>query len=299
VEWLFVNYYAGMDCPGDGCTWKNQSHAINHLSYIANVIDVINPDIINFCEVEGCDELNLVIDELNSSVSYMPYLIKGTDTSTGQNVGMITRIDPIVSLYRDESRYNYPVNGSMCGYDGEPSSSGVSKHYITEFNINNISIAFIAAHLIAIPTDLPRCAHREAQASVLQSVIYSYVKRGYEIIVLGDFNDYDNEILDVNSNKPISMVLDILKGYSGDYAGTYQLYSVGINITQQERYSDWWDSDEDCNTTSINDYSTIDHIIVSDILMTYIKKVFIYHGYAEYCGKMNSDHFPIVIDLAF
>jgi exonuclease III len=288
-----------MDCPGEGCTWKNESQAISHLKYIANVIDEINPDIINFCEVEGCDELSLVIDELNSSDSYLPYLIKGTDTSTGQNVGMITRIDPVVDLYRDETKYNYPVNGSTCGYDGEPSTTGVSKHYITEFNINNISIAFIAAHLIAIPTDLPRCAQREAQASVLQKVIQTYANKGYEIIMLGDFNDYDGEIPDINSNRPISLVLDILKGNSGEYAGTYQLQSVGTDIVQQERYTDWWDSDNDCNTSSIKDYSVIDHILISYNLHIYIKNVFIYHGYAEYCGKMNSDHFPIVIDFIF
>ena len=216
---------------------------------------------------------------------------KGTDTSTGQNVGMLTKVDPVLSLYRDESRYNYPIDGSMCGYTGAVSSTGVSKHYITEFFINNVNIAFIAAHLIAIPTDPTRCAQREAQASVLQSVIYNYIKNGYEIIMIGDFNDYDNDIPDINSNKPISQVLDILKG------DDYQLYSVGVNISQNERYSDWWDSDNNCNTTSVNDYSVIDHILVSKKIQTWIRNVFIYHGYDEYCNKINSDHYPIIVDL--
>lgn len=25
--------------------------------------------------------------------------------------------------------------------------------------------------------------------------------------------------------------------------------------------------------------------------------VYIYHGYDEYCGKYNSDHYPVVVDL--
>lgn len=290
VEWLFVDYYSGSDCPGDGCTWKNQSAAAIHLNAVANVIDTIQPDIINFCEVEGCDELNMLSRAL-STKDYLPYLIKGTDTSTGQNVGMLTKVDPVLSLYRNEDRYNYPIDGSMCGYTGAVSSTGVSKHYITEFFINNVNIAFIAAHLIAIPTDPTRCAQREAQASVLQSVIYNYIKNGYEIIMIGDFNDYDNEIPDINSNKPISQVLDILKG------DDYQLYSVGLNISQNERYSDWWDSDNNCNTTSVNDYSVIDHILVSKKIQTWIRNVFIYHGYDEYCNKINSDHYPIIVDL--
>ena len=37
----------------------------------------------------------------------MPYLKKGTDSATGQNVGMLTRIDPLVSLYRTEEKYSF------------------------------------------------------------------------------------------------------------------------------------------------------------------------------------------------
>ncbi len=31
---------------------------------------------------------------------YKPYLIKGTDTATGQNVGIITKIDPSSNMQR-------------------------------------------------------------------------------------------------------------------------------------------------------------------------------------------------------
>lgn len=297
VEWLFIDYYGGMNCPGDGCTWKNNSEAETHMNYVAKVITDLNPDIINFCEVEGCDELNMLKDKLDGS--YTPYLKKGTDTGTGQNVGMLTRIDPLKSLYRTELKYNYPIPGSKCGYTGSVSSSGVSKHFITEFTFNNLNVAFISAHLLAIPTDPARCSQREAQASVLQTIIYDYIKRDYEVIMIGDFNDYDAEILDVNSNKPISYVLDILKGYYGDYKDKYLLHSIAETIPQKERYSDWWDSDNNCNTASANDYSMIDHVLVTDLIRKNIVNTFIYHGYNEFCGKYNSDHYPVVIDLLF
>jgi hypothetical protein len=61
VEWLFIDYYASSDCPGQGCTWKNQSEAQTHLSYVAKVIHDMAPDIVNICEIEGCDELNLLL----------------------------------------------------------------------------------------------------------------------------------------------------------------------------------------------------------------------------------------------
>lgn len=296
VEWLFIDYYSPMNCPGSGCTWVNESEAETHMDYVSKVVKQLNPDIINFCEVEGCDELNILKDKLDDN-TYTPYLKKGTDTSTGQNVGMLTRVDPLVNLYRTELKYNYPIPGSKCGYTGSAGSSSVSKHYITEFKFNGYNIAFIAAHLLAIPTDPARCAQREAQASVLQNVIFGYVNKGYEIIMIGDFNDYDAEVLDVNNNKPTSRVLDILKGYQGDLSGLYELYNVAEEIVQNERYSDWWDSDNNCNTASEKDYSMIDHVLVTDAIRKNVANVYIYHGYDEYCGKYNSDHYPVVVDL--
>ena len=296
AEWLFIDYYSPMNCPGTGCTWVNETEAENHMDYVSKVVKQLNPDIINFCEVEGCDELNILKNKLDDD-TYTPYLKKGTDTSTGQNVGMLTRVDPQISLYRTDLKYNYPIPGSNCGYNGSVGSSGVTKHYITEFKFNGYDVAFIAAHLLAIPTDPARCAQREAQASVLQNVIFGYVNKGYEVIVIGDFNDYDAEVLDVNNNKPTSRVLDILKGYKGDLSGLYELHNVAEEITQNERYSDWWDSDNNCNTVSENDYSMIDHVLVTDSIRKNIENVYIYHGYDEYCGKYNSDHYPVVVDL--
>jgi exonuclease III len=289
VEWLFIDYYASSNCPGSGCTWVNQTEAETHLDYVSNVIKDLNPDIINFCEIEGCDELNMLIENLDSS--YKPYLKKGTDSSTGQNVGMLTRIDPIVNLYRTEDRFNYPIEGSKCGYTGQSSNTGVSKHYITEYAINNIKIAFITAHLLAFPTDPTRCAEREAQAMVLQNVINNYTIKGYEIIFMGDLNDFDGTVIDANNNIPTSKVLELLKG-----DGKYELFSISENIVQSERYTDWYDENNNCKSSS-NEFSMIDHILVSDRLRNSIVNSYIYHGYDEYCGKYNSDHFPVVIDL--
>jgi exonuclease III len=284
-----------MDCPGNACTWHTLDDAQTHLSYVANTIKVLQPDIINFCEIEGCDELNMLKEQLDSS--YNPYLKKGTDTGTGQNVGMLTKVDPLISLYRSEEKIAYPISGTKCGSTTASGTSGVSKHYITEFKIGSMNVAMIGAHLLAIPTDPARCVQREAQAQVLQNIVSSYIQKGYEIILIGDINDYDGEILDLNSNKPTSRVLDIMKGLDGEKKGTYTLTNIASRIAQSERYSDWWDSDNNCSTSSQKDLSMIDHILVTSNINKKITNVYIYHGYKEYCGKWESDHWPVVVDI--
>jgi exonuclease III len=114
---------------------------------------------------------------------------------------------------------------------------------------------------------------------------------------MGDMNDYDTEVLDLNSNKPTSRVLDIMKGLDGQQKGTYNLTNVAYKIEQSERYSDWWDSDNNCNTASQKDLSMIDHILVTSKIDDKIINAYIYHGYKEYCGKYDSDHFPVVVDF--
>jgi len=306
VEWFFLDYCAASNCPGSGCSWTNESEAVLHENYLANVVQELDPDILNLCEVEGCDELQSLANLLNANTSmstaqYNPYMVQGKDTSTGQNVGMLTRISPQVSLYRTEERANYPVPGSQCGYTGPTGTSGLSKHYITEFAFSQyneppLHLAMIGLHLLAYPTDPTRCAEREAQAQVVQNVISSYVSKGYEIIVLGDFNDYDPHVLDSNGNKPTSQVLDIIRGWAGEHAGTYELYNVNSAVPTAERYSEWWDADGNC-TSSVDEFSLIDHILVSPAVQDYIVNVFIYHGYEEFCGTYQSDHYPVVVDL--
>jgi len=294
VEWLFIDQYKG--CPGSSCLWANQTEANVHLNWVSSVLNELDGDYINFCEIEGCDELSM-LKSLTTN-TYEPYLIAGTDSSTGQNVGVLTKIDPKTDLMRNEDRQEYPISGSTCGYTGSSGTSGVSKHYYTTITVNNISIAIVGAHLLAYPTDPDRCASREAQALVLQDSIYSLYSKGYEIIVLGDFNDYDGQVLDINSNKPISQVLEILKGNAGTYTGKYNLRPVSELINQSDRYTEWWDSNANCKQDK-SDLSMIDHILVSTGLYKRISNVFAYHGYTQYCNTYNSDHWPVVVDFDF
>jgi exonuclease III len=72
---------------------------------------------------------------------------------------------------------------------------------------------------------------------------------------------------------------------------------VAYRIQKEERYTDWWDSDNNCATNTDADFSMIDHVLVTQLIDSMISNVFIYHGYPEYCGKWNSDHYPLVVDF--
>ena len=111
----------------------------------------------------------------------------GTDTSTGQNVALLTRIDPSQPLARSEERVQFPVQGSSCGYQrrkgrkpkAKLETSGVSKHFTARFSLANpwcnrsssscavpsLDISVVAAHLVSKPVDPRACAQREAQAT--------------------------------------------------------------------------------------------------------------------------------------
>jgi len=293
VEWLFLKTYN--ECPGSGCSWNTLSDAQIHLGYLASVIETYNPDIINLCEVEGCYEL----EQLNADLGgvYTPYLLYGTDTATGQNVGTLTKLVPAQDLMRTSETHQYPVPGSKCGSTAT-GSTGVSKHYYTAYNINGKKIYMVGAHLLAFPTDSSRCVSREAQASVIQHLVYELLSADptAELILLGDFNDYDAEVVDSNGDKPISMVLDILKGLEGTYAGKYTLESAATKVGQTQRYTSWWDPNSDCVAT-LNEMSMIDHVLMTPGLMSRVSQVMFPHPYTEYCGTYNSDHFPVIVDI--
>lgn len=297
LEWMFYDYYPNSNCPGSGCSWSNQSEVQTHMDYISKIINDLKPDIINFCEIEGCDELEMIKSRTNPE--YNPYLIRGTDSATGQNVGMLTLVDPSINLYRTETKYSYPIENSQCNYTGT-GNTGVSKHYITKFNINGIKIFMIAVHLLAYPTDSYRCAAREAQAQILQEQIFSLISDSNELILLGDLNDFDNLIPDLNLNKPTSQVLDILKGNKGIYSNKYQLKSIGDKIPQSQRYSEYWDSNSNC-VVEPTEFSMIDHILVTPKLYELVTNAFAYHVYPHNCSgnTYNSDHDPVVVDFEF
>jgi hypothetical protein len=66
AEWLFYTYYSSAQCPGDGCPWKTQQDAMEHLDTMAKVIAEMDVDILNIVEVYDCTVLNMLNDQIGS-----------------------------------------------------------------------------------------------------------------------------------------------------------------------------------------------------------------------------------------
>ena len=72
--------------------------------------------------------------------------------------------------------------------------------------------------------------------------------------------------------------------------------NLASKIPKEERYTNWWDKNNDCHST-MDEFILIDHVLVSDLLLSKIKDVSIYQGYDESCDRLNSDHYPIIVDI--
>ena len=90
----------------------------------------------NLCEVEGLDALNTFNTKFLSGRGYKAYLDKGTDTFTGQDVGLLTRIDPEGNKVERDSR-----KGNSGGTE-----KSVSKNYVAKFEVSGRKIAMVGLH---------------------------------------------------------------------------------------------------------------------------------------------------------
>lgn len=245
-----------------------------------------NPDVIHFSEVEGCKVLSKFSNEFDF---YKHYLVKGTDVSTGQQVGLVTKIDPIIDLKRTNKRFDFPIAGSRCS--AQNGSSGVSKHYITRFPISEYrSVLLIGIHFIAFPDRQDRCAKREAQAKVIKELIKENRKAGESVIVAGDFNDFDNDFLGADGQQSISQTLPILKQEEDGV----ELFNLLEFSSQKNRFSAWYDRNKNCRDDGDQEHSLLDHILVTRDLYDSLESLEFHHEYDASCASKVSDHWPVI-----
>lgn len=226
----------------------------HHVDLICKKLINLNPNIASLCEVSDEDELMYIKNKINPS--FYQYFTKGHDL-TRQNIGLITSVKPTVLPYVLDT-------------------SVIPKHSICGFNINGIDMQLISVHFLANPQNKARSSVRELQARTLSSVIEKLSLHS-EIIVAGDLNDFDPDVLDCNKNLPISNVLRIVKGNN--------MLNTNLKLTSEQRYTYIYKQNK----------VMIDHILMTPKLFSMVKKVNVYRSGIKSIN--DSDHDPIVIDF--
>lgn len=268
--------------------WKgSQTEAEEHMRRVAEVIIRSNPDIVNLVEVENHQALTTLNDNFLQGRGYKPYFVKGRDTYTGQDVALLTRIDP---------------DGGTIQYDDRKGQAGdieksVSKNYVASFTIDNTKICLISLHFLARPLQNSRKLKREAQADAIRSIAVEKADAACELVILGDFNDYDGEYgsRDHISSMPITSVLTIIKRMDpADYAD--DLVNAASSIPKANRYTAFWDANDNGEIDPPRELTSIDHVLLSPTLAAKLEMADMPHVHDP---RFVTDHFPVVVRLRF
>lgn len=303
TEWLYLyGGRGGIKCPAQSCPWADELEAEEHLRRVARQIASIDADIVNLNEIEDCRVLAALLDLLPAGHGYKAFLTLSKDHATGQSTALLTRVDPHIDVVRSNRRTKYPVGESCCDWI-KVGSVGVTKHHVAHINVGdaqgrNYPFVFIGVHLLARPTDKRRCCQREGQAVVLRDlareVTTSSLAAGPTVpkypVILGDFNDYDEDALGLDKKLPISAALKILHD-GGKFMNAASLIPI------KKRYSCWFDANQNCQLDGEAERVMIDHILLPRSLEAAILNVQVHHDYIPSCADRVSDHWPISLTL--
>lgn len=253
-----------------------------HRQRVARVIRSLDADVVMLQEVEDEAIVQTMIEEDLSGLGYRAYFVQGKDTFTGQDVALISRL-PVESVGRTDER------APLAGSPGD--DYGVSKNMYARMEIAGEPATLVGLHFLAYPLAEDRLPRREAQAEVIRRFVAEETAAGRDVIVLGDFNDYEESTLDVSGTAPITDVLATIR--AAGPSPEDDLRNVIALAPDSARYSSHWDKDDDRRIDE-GELTAIDHVLLSPDLWARIDTVEYVHGHDT---NLVSDHFPIVVEF--
>ncbi len=248
--------------------WKgSQQKAEAHMADVAAIVKTHDPDVLHLSEVENQRALDTFNEKFLAGSGYRAYFVPGTDTATGQDVALLSRLE-IESIARDSRRGR---SGSV--------RKGVSKHYVATLRAGDLRLGLVGIHLLARPHKQNRIAAREAQADAVRDMALKLTGQGRSVVVWGDFNDFDGLTSDRSDNRPITRVLEWIRDLDPGDASD-DLINVMEQLPRQQRYT--------------NGRDAIDHVLVSPDLAQRVVEVRIPHDHDPHAV---TNHFPIVVEM--
>lgn len=277
-----------------------------HHERVADVIEVLRPDILNLAEVTSREAIDLVVKILHEKglTDYRGYHVECNDSYTGMDVALITRLTPdevdgeqIRTYFSEGKDPTWRQAFSFTGFSGSrrTSTTSISRNAVYYFTVAGHKLGFLGLHLKSNPSDEYSNARRTAEADVACRIIRGEIeKHGYSPVVLGDLNDYDPDVPDRDDTRStVTQVIANLKDYDSQRPGP-ELVNVAKRIPRiEDRYTSHWDWNENGAADTQDVYTMIDHILLPSELMPYVDRAFI----ARCLSLETSDHYPVVVDL--
>ncbi len=292
--------------PGNLQKYRFDYGRRGHIERVANLIETLNPDVLNLLEVTSKQAVDQIVAVLHEKglTDYRGYHVDSNDTFTGLDVAVITKIpldevdgNPIRTFFSGGQDPTYRRAIHFRGRNGQTinSTTSLSRNSMYFLTVGGHKLGFLGLHLKAVPDDDYSNAKRTGEAEIARALVRSeIVLRGYLPIVLGDLNDYDPDVPDRDeSRNPATTVLKDLKDFDPDRPGP-ELVNVASKIVRQaDRYTNHWDWNENGADDPQDVYTMIDHILLAKELMPYVARAFICHS----VSADVSDHFAVVVDL--
>jgi exonuclease III len=279
-----------------------------HFEKVASVIETLDPDIVCLIEVTSQQSMDFLLEILGEKgmTDYRGYHAESHDSFSGFDVAFLSRIEPdAVDGNRVQCVYSPPGDPtwreaySYTDEDGQlhERDTGLNRNALMYVTVGDQKLGLLGLHLKSNPSDEAANQRRTAEAKIARRIIQrEIVARGYQPIVLGDFNDYDPDVPDRDPERDTrTQVIRSLKNYDRRQAGD-ELVNAAQRIQRlADRYTSHWDVNENGVADGEDVFTMIDHVLLHRSLADYQRRVFI----CRCTGLETSDHWPVVVDLQF
>lgn len=253
-----------------------------HRDQIGRVLRMIDADVVMLQEVENKEVVESLVEESLQEMNYQVYFVQGNDYFTGQDLALLSRL-PVEEVGRTDERAR--VGASRDDY-------GVSKNLYARLRLAGEPVTLIGVHFLARPDDASRKDKREAQAEVIRRLVEKEEQAGRQPVVLGDFNDFDDQTPDLAGSTPITDVLATIKRAGPGPAD--DLRPVMAEVPQRDRYTSFYDRNQNDTVDGREELSSLDHILLPPALYRHLREV----NFVQAHDPVTvSDHFPIVVSF--
>ena len=156
---------------------------------VAGVIRRIDADVIGLVEVGNAQDVRELYRYVQARGEMYPHLAIGqsTDTATGQNVAVMSRLPIVRSLAALPGRESY--DRELDDPDSED-DTGVSKGMWVQIEAGGAPVYIYVLHLSSERGGHEKDAQRIAQASIVRRNYLRQLVTGQHVVVMGDLNDH-------------------------------------------------------------------------------------------------------------